>query len=89
MLWRKRRGSDAHRRYDDGYIVIAQAPEVARVGRSGRAGAQGRTPAVDEATIARVATLTEAGLSLRAIARELGVSHETVRKLRRQRAAVA
>jgi DNA-binding CsgD family transcriptional regulator len=85
---RKRRGLEPLRRYSDGYIIIAEAPERTRAGRSGRATAQGRRPAIDEATRARAIALLEAGQSLREVARALGISHETVRRLRRQRVAV-
>lgn len=73
------RGSVARRRYGDDYITIAIAPEIARVGRSGRAALAKRRTTIDVTTRKRVQDLVDAGLSLRAIGRELGVSHESAR----------
>jgi DNA-binding CsgD family transcriptional regulator len=64
-------------------VVIAEAPQVARVGRSGRAEATERRVTIDTATRARVALLVSEGLSLRAIGREVGISHEKVRTMLR------
>jgi hypothetical protein len=82
-FWRKRRGSGTHRRYGEGYIVIAEVPEVARVGRSGRAASAKPRTRMDAATFKRIAELAEAGWSLRRIAREVGFSHESVRSVLR------
>ena len=66
-----------------GYIVIAEPPEVARVGRSRRAEATERRSTIDDGTRVRIVALADEGLSLRAIARYTGVSHETVRTILR------
>jgi transposase-like protein len=68
----------------------SEAPEVPRVGRSGRAATVESRVTIDHETRARVVMLAREGLSLRAIAREVGVSHEAVRTvLRAEIAAVA
>jgi hypothetical protein len=86
-LKRKRRGSLPRRRDLDGYVVIAEAPDVPRVGRSGRAATVERRVMIDQQARARVVVLAEAGLSLRAIAREVGISHEAVRTVLRAEVA--
>ena len=80
---RKRRGSVPHWRYVDGCIIIAQAPDVSRVGRSGRAATVESRVKIDQETRAQVVVLAREGLSLRAIAREVGVSHEAARTVMR------
>ncbi len=81
---RKRRGLDAHGRYGDGYIEIAEASPVARVGRSGRAKLATPRTSIDDATRARIRERLAAGWSLRRIAAEVGVSHESVRTVLRE-----
>ena len=83
---RKRRGSDARRRYVDGYIVTAEAPDICRVGRSRRAEAMGRRPGIGNFARDRVTELAADGMSLREIGREVGISHEGVRTILREHA---
>jgi hypothetical protein len=61
--------------------VIAEALSVERVGRSQRAKAIGRRSRIDHETRQRIRALASDGWSLRAIARELGVSQESVRQV--------
>jgi DNA-directed RNA polymerase specialized sigma24 family protein len=82
---RKRRGLVAHRRYGDGYYIIAEARPVERVGESQRAPASNRDHArVPEDVRQRVRTLRVEGLTLREVAAAVGVSHETVRTILRE-----
>jgi len=84
FIWRKRRGLVARGRYGDGYVVIAGTPDVARVGRSGRAALAEPRTKIDLATRERIARLAAADWSLRSIAGEVGVSHESVRTVLRE-----
>jgi hypothetical protein len=61
--------------------VIAEAPEMERMGRAGRAKATGRTLKINDDMRARIMSLAAQNMSLRAIARELCVSHESVRSI--------
>jgi hypothetical protein len=79
--WRKRRGSLKRRRYGDGYIVIAEAPKTTRVGRSGRAALTESRTNIDVSTRERIRELAADGWSLRQIAGQVGVSHESVRQV--------
>jgi hypothetical protein len=58
-------------------------PEVPRLGRSGRAETVESRVTIDQETRARVVMLAREWLSLLAIAREIGVSHEAVRTVLR------
>lgn len=82
-LGRKRRGSLAHGRYGDGYIIIAEAPAVERVGRSRRAAATVSRSKLAPEVVDEVTRLGGSGRSLREIARTVHVSHETVRRILR------
>jgi DNA-binding NarL/FixJ family response regulator len=82
---RKRRGSDAHIRHVlDGTVVIATAPIRRVSGRSKRASYQ--TPRRRKLSPEQEAAIrANAGNhSLRELAAEFGVSHETIRTVRRQ-----
>lgn len=78
-LKRKRRDSYPRQRYGDGYIIIAAAPDVARVGQSGRAKPISTRAVIDQPRRERIRELAGRGWSLRAIATEVGISHESVR----------
>ena len=85
--WRKRLGAASPLRHDEGYVWLANPDPIARVGRSRRSRQQGAPPrklsqerATDLCRLAR-------GRSLRDLAAEFGVSHETVRQALRQCAA--
>jgi hypothetical protein len=80
---RKRRGSVTHRRYGDGYIVIAETPKIERVGRSHRAAATIRRTKIEDVTRVRIRSYAADGWSLRQIGRALGISHEAVRSVLR------
>lgn len=84
-LRRKRQASDAPMRHDTGSIVIALAPERRAVGASGREACRVSRPckltAEQETELRRAAP----GRSLRALAADFGVSHETVRTVLRGR----
>jgi len=84
ISWRKRRGSVTRERYGEGYITITVAAEVAHVGRSGRAALSEKRTAIDPATRERIRDLDRAGWSLRSIAGDVGVSHESVRVILRE-----
>ena len=75
-------------RYDrDGWAVIAEPPEQQAVGSSGRAAYQAPRPRrlTPEEEVA-VRALAESR-SLRSLAADFGVSHETVRRVVRDAAA--
>ena len=82
-LWRKRRGLDARKRYGSDYIVIAEAPELVQVGRSDRTALAQRRTKINSVTRGRILELSAAGWSLRRIATDVGVSHESVRAIQR------
>ena len=75
--------SDARRRDIDGYIIIALAPDVLRVGVSSRAKDQRTWKTIDDTLRHLVRALAADGRSVREIARHVGVSHETVRTVLR------
>ena len=81
---RKRRGSVALERCGEGYIIIAAALEVPRMGRSRRAALAEHRTSIDMATRERIRQLDDEGRSLRHIARDVGVSHESVRVVLRR-----
>ncbi len=81
FIWRKRRGLVARGRYGDGYIVIAVAPPVDRVSRSGRAKLVTSRTTIDNVTRTRIREMDAAGWSLRRIAADVGISHESVRSV--------
>lgn len=80
-----RSGSDgesvARMRYGVGYVVLAEAPPVERVERSRRAKLAEPRSAIDEPTRERIRALAADGWSLRRIIEDVGVSHESVRKV--------
>ncbi len=79
LIGRKRRGSLARLRHAPGYVVIAKAPERQPAGRSRREGYQ--TPRARKLTPEQekaIRALAGTG-SLRSLAADFGVSHETVR----------
>ena len=80
-LRRKRRGSVALRRYGDDYIIMAEAQRVERVGHSKRAKLAIPRAAIAEPTRERIRQLAADGRSLRKIAEDVGVSHESVRQV--------
>ena len=86
---RKRRGSLSRLRHPDGYIPLADTPERRQVGRSRRAASvvgQARRK-LDPAQIEEMRQLAP-GRSLRSLAVEFGVSHETVRVSLRGRESI-
>jgi hypothetical protein len=78
-FWRKRRGSVTHRRYGNGYTVIAEAPKLELGGRSDRAKTAAPRPPIDDVTRERIQRLSADGWSLRRIGAEVEMSHESVR----------
>ncbi|HEV2121309.1 MAG TPA: hypothetical protein VGW38_00850, partial [Chloroflexota bacterium] len=84
---RKRRRSVARPRYGDGYIITAEALPVERVGRSKRAKPAKPRASIDELTRERIRQLAADGWSLGKIAQDVGVSHESVRKVLRSNPA--
>jgi DNA-binding NarL/FixJ family response regulator len=80
---RKRRGSVSHLRHVlDGTVVIAAAPERRLAGVSGREGYQRPRPrklTIRERNAVRLEA--DKGRSLRSLAADFGVSHETVRSV--------
>ena len=84
---RDRRGSVSRLRHPDGYVPLADAPERRQVERSRRAATAKPRPrklmAQQEATIRLLAT----SRSLRSLATNFGVSHETIRTVVQQGAS--
>jgi site-specific DNA recombinase len=81
---RKRRGSVSQQRHPDGYVWLADAPERRPVGRSRRAATHAprlRKLSPDQAVAVRALAMTK---SLRSLAADFGVSHETIRTVVRQ-----
>ncbi len=89
LRWRKRRGSVARLRHSTRTtIIIATAPPRRVTGRSGRAPSQiarVRKLSLDQESAIRTLALTK---SLRSLAADFGVSHETVRAVCRRRRQV-
>jgi hypothetical protein len=67
----------------EGYVLIAEAPEVARVGRSQRAEASGRLVGCGDRTCARAIAQASEALSLRLIRRKIQISREAARRMLR------
>ena len=81
--WRKRRGSVASPRHSDECVVIAEAPPRRVSGRSKRASYQTprrRKLTPEQEDVIRALAATK---SLRSLAADFGVSHETVRAVTR------
>ena len=80
-LRRKRRGTVSHIR-DAASVIIAEAPERIPVGKSGREGyQQRRARKLGEAARIAIRQAASAGESLRSIAANFHVSHETIRTI--------
>jgi len=87
MIGRKRRGSDSHIRHVlDGTVVIAVAPERSRSGVSRRESYQRPRPrklTINERDAVRLEA--DKARTLRTLAAEFGVTHETIRAILRDR----
>ena len=84
---RKRRGSDSHIRHVlDGTVIIATAPGRCPAGQSGREGYQRpRARKLTSEDQDAVRLEADKGRSLRSLAAEFGVSHESIRTVVRDR----
>ena len=79
---RKRRGLVTRERYGEGYIVIAEPPENIRVGTSRRSSYQ--QPRHRKLSADQIKAIQQRPHhTLRELAAEYGVSHETIRAARR------
>jgi hypothetical protein len=76
---RKRRGSHTHQRYEFGYLILSPELHEALV-PAGNSGIRRSAASLTPAAIGTLRELSRQGVSLRAIATVVGVSHETVRK---------
>lgn len=88
-LRRKRRGSDARLRHGVGVVVIAASPPGGLAGRAARASCTSprrRKLSPEQEAAIRTRARTS---SLRSLAAEFGVSHETVRAVLRRKTPVA
>ena len=82
---RKRRGSVSRLRQLDSYVPLADAPERRPVGRSRRnALREPRRPKLTPELVAQL-QCAALGRSLRSLAAEFGISHESVRTVLRKR----
>ena len=76
-------GSDGDRSsgrtFGEGFVVVADPSRQRKAGKSGRGAPHGRARSLDESAVQRMRQEWVGGRSLRDLAAEAGVSHETIR----------